>query len=818
MARRAEPDAQICSAFVRELLNASNVTAALQVFEMMGMRKVTRIPDVYAALLLHVDKMSRSDCLSVVCTLAASCTHVRIQFASLILTAVKTLLKQRQTDYFATAIALFDLLLSVALNAPNTESAIAVRAQLNANLWNEMLIACADRYQVVQAIALFETAAKFTRRRPTHVASLARAVCSTIDKFSVAPVQQQVVAWPSSTRYLHASPAEWFQGLVNLCASAPDSLACDNNTLKAIFSTAITHKWCAAAVPLVRVAQERITAQLNTEQANADALDDETYALMLRVVANSADTSLYKLARRILSAARDNQCVSTAIVEHFMSAMAMCGRYDKTLVLFDNLKLIQPPFEFSAAIGVHVLQAARRASKQNAYEQMKLAYVELVRLGMQPDSAIQQIMQSIPIGSGWLRSAARTARVLSSARVNPTVDAHNTRVLAAAAKGEFDKALQLLGTLPDHPGASDTIVAQFALVLEECSHQQSPASLQAIIDFAQRKRIVCTGDSVVTIVRLCQAMDKMDVAVSFVDSFEQAELAKNVPVSNLTTVRTELLHSLRDNGAKQMPVMIKLLNKFVSSGISDAGVYNIVISTGFRGAAFNTAWRLYRVMMQKATMLNSGLCANIIQEGVRFADELSTVLDDFAQRGVQLTAEVWTSAFVAIDKHIHSPAFAMQLFDRMRQQEAPTIAAVGAFNAALNCLDQTANVVTLLTSMRAAQVKKDSTSFQAVMRVCNRAKDVETAESTMLEFVYSDAEWSNGIFQTAFEATVGAARAMAFRSDHAKQISVRRKAARSDNVDNEDEQEQDVDGESNVKRARKSESTTTTTNKHAKSS
>jgi hypothetical protein len=158
------------------------------------------------------------------------------------------------------------------------------------------------------------------------------------------------------------------------------------------------------------------------------------------------------------------------------------------------------------------------------------------------------------------------------------------------------------------------------------------------------------------------------------------------------------------------------------------------------------AWQIYDLMLAKAVAHNRFSSAASFRTACAPPTSCCACSNDFEARGVPHNAVVWTNAFTVIAKRIRSPSLAMQVFERMCAQLRRSAAAdPTVFNAALNCLDDFANVETMLAYMRTARIQLDSFSFHAIMGVCRRAREVESAESTMIDYIYSDAGWFDGI-------------------------------------------------------------------------
>jgi hypothetical protein len=788
-------DQAICCSFLLQLLRENDIFHSMKLLRFMIERNVSRTWRFYDALLKRMRVTAKSavhgdNIIEVLRTVPISCKCVISMYGTHQASGIIGLVNSAHEDRYVDGMRLFDLLLDTAFKTRHLsdDEDFGIRYELrNPEIWGVMLNAATQRHEVVQAIAIWRAIPLYCQASGSLLDMLARNVCHSIDH-----TEMRAIGWAADEPLLNASPAAWFEFVVDVCLNLTHwRVTCASQTLSVLFLNALQKQWQDKVLPLVRAALDDRERYEHHEG---------TYGLMMRVVSSTGDRALEPLAHRILAAARADNLMSRSLVGAFVSATLIYGRTDAAMALFEELKVMEPPFVFDHSVAMPLMQASRAHNQKN-FAAVKRTFDDLVQLGVGVDSVMLNALQTAAISCGDLQEANRLAQLQSeladsdqstsnthNERHTPSNmhSVHSNRVQLAAANGDFDGALRLLAAMPTQVSAQymrEVITTNFAKLLGKLEQQQRIDALPTAIQFAQAHEIEWTEAIVVSIVRLCHAMQKIDFAIQFVDMYEQAAQARGQTLERTAGVRTTLLASLRDSEPqKNLPLMIHLLNKYASQGALEASFFTTVAMAAFRANEYAIAWQIYEMMMAKAVTHNQIQLAGMIQDGVRTADELLRVMNDYEARGVTPNAVVWTNAFTVITKRIRSPSLGMQLFERMcasygdQPPADPTV-----FNAALNCLDDFSNVEKVLAYMRSAQIQLDSFSFHAIMSVCRRAREVESAESTMIDYLYSDAGWFEGIV-TNFEATVGRERARKFEAEHAERINVKRctpKSARS---------------------------------------
>jgi hypothetical protein len=673
-----QPDRTICTAFILQLMREHDFAAAMQVFDrcLEGGLSVSFPPRLYSSLFVGMsgalsDGPHAERILRVLRTVAPNCHHNRSGFVAHVKLTIGVLAREHR---FVDAARLSDLVLEIALRGRPQE--------LDDNLfWRTMLNACVEHGQAVQAIALWRVAARYEQCSSDKRDMLVLAVTKAVTLVHTGlPQLQHVVGWAADESLV---PADWLRFVItDAVDGAGSQLNCSAEALDLMLSAAIKCKVATMALPLVRAALER---------PDQFACVADTFDAMLDTVASAHDRQLESLADSILTAARDSDQLSPRAVNSFMSTMIRCDRADKVLQLFDHIKTANiNDRQFSENISTIVL-AAKFLHDRN--------FAELARLYKIFEHDVSDV--NIERQMGAIVHAAAT-HVDDAARFASTSNSRCYRIQKAARGGDFASALDDMVELPHHLRA-----VHFEFVVEQIERQKKTSVLDGVVECARQHDISWCKSVARVLVRLCDA----DALTEFVNAAEWAN------TSELALFRTELLNNLRDNGAQQLALMIKLLNMWVARGPVEADHASIVVVAAFRADAHNLGWQVYRTLMEKTQSLSAAHCSNVIRNGVRFGDELWAVMDEFEEHGVTMSSEVWTSAFDTIDKRMRSVALATQAFERMKRQQ-PAVMAASAYASAIGCFDALANVEAVLAHMQAAHVAPDASLFLAVLRFC----------------------------------------------------------------------------------------------------
>jgi hypothetical protein len=390
-------DQAICCSFLLQLLRENDIFHSMKLLRFMIERNVSRTWRFYDALLKRMRVTAKSavhgdNIIEVLRTVPISCKCVISMYGTHQASGIIGLVNSAHEDRYVDGMRLFDLLLDTAFKTRHLsdDEDFGIRYELrNPEIWGVMLNAATQRHEVVQAIAIWRAIPLYCQASGSLLDMLARNVCHSIDH-----TEMRAIGWAADEPLLNASPAAWFDFVVDVCLNLTHwRVTCASQTLSVLFSTALQNQWQAKVLPLLRAA---------LDDRERYEHHDGTYGLMMRVVSSTGDRALEPLAHRILAAARADNLMSRSLVGAFVSATLIYGRTDAAMALFEELKVMEPPFVFDHSVAMPLMQASRAHNQKN-FAAVKRTFDDLVQLGVGVDSVMLNALQTAAISAATCR-------------------------------------------------------------------------------------------------------------------------------------------------------------------------------------------------------------------------------------------------------------------------------------------------------------------------------------------------------------------------------------------------------------------------------